>query len=362
MIRALKHYPDDPEEAQRPKALRADLRVQFVTPRTPVTLPDPLPGDCLESAPDYTADPLALAEIRNGAVLRDGSFVFTERNELLRESVDRLSFADKLFSSHQELEQNLDATPTEPSPDTVTVIGSQRANNYFHWWIDVLAKCWLIQSSPYRTCHLITPPLTQSFQRESLDLLGLRTTPMTRPIHRFRRTLAIRGLTHGSSQAIVPQVAEFARWCRAKLTLPLSPRSRKLFLSRRRARNRRLVNEEEVLALLGADFELIEPETMSVQEQALLFSQAEMIVAPHGASLTNLLLCTQPTPVLELVNDQEPPHTYRRLAALLGHPYIAVGCKSGPTARPLKKRDIKARPSAVRNAAARLHRSSIAAQ
>jgi capsular polysaccharide biosynthesis protein len=361
-IRALKHYPDDPEKADGPKRLRDDLLIWFVTPRTSVTLPDPLPGDCRDRPVRYAAGPLVLAELRNGAVMRDGSYVFTERNELLRESVDRLSFVEKLSKSRPNLETELGAAAPEPSPETVAVLGAQRTANYFHWWIDVVAKCWRIHNSPYRTCHLVTPPLTEDFQRDSLRLLGLHTTPVTRPLQRFQRTISVRGLTSGSSLAIVPEAAEFARWCRAKLGLPPSRGSRKLFLSRRRARTRSLVNEDEILTALGADFELIELETMSMREQVLLFSQASAIAAPHGAGLTNILFCTQPTTVLELVHDESSNTSYRQLSGLLGHPYIGVGCEpvGEPQSKP-GKRDMKASPSLVAAAAARLRKSSILA-
>lgn len=360
----MKHYPEEPNDATDPMRLRDDLLIQFVTPRTPVTLPAPLPGDCLSDHVTYFAGPLVLAALRNAAVSRDGCYVFTERNELFRESVDRLSFMEDLFASRPNLEAELEATPTEPAPDTVAVLGAQRAVNYFHWWIDVLPKCWMLGNSPYRQCHLLTPPLTQAFQHESLRLLGQHATPLTRPLQRFRQTICMRGLTYGSSQAISPQVAEFAQWCRAKLDLTPSRRSRKLFLSRRRARTRKLVNEREILALLGPDFELIELETLSVEEQAQLFSQADAIVAPHGAGLTNLLFCTQPTPVLELLYEDGMKNTsYRQLAGILGHPYVGVGCKSvfDSNVKP-GVRDIEASPARVATAAVHLHLSGTASR
>lgn len=358
-LRALKYYPDDPEGNEGPKRPRDDVLIQFVTQRTSVTPADPLEGDCLDRPAAYGADPMVLAELRGGAVIRDGSFVFTERNELLRESVDRLSSIARLSDSHPNLEAELAATPPEPSPETVAVLGCQRTANYFHWWIDVLAKCWVIHNSPYRACRLVTPPLTQDFQRDSLRLLNQSVTPLTRPLQRFRYIVFARGFTYGSSQAIAPQVTEFAQWCRTMLKLSPSPKRRKLFLSRMAARSRRLVNEDQVVAALGADFELVELETLSVKEQASLFSEASVIVAPHGAGLTNLLFCSRPTAVLELVHEDAPPYTFRRLAGLLGHPYIAIGCEPENQARlKLGRRDMTASASDVAAAAARLQESS----
>ncbi|MGC1851315.1 MAG: glycosyltransferase family 61 protein [Solirubrobacterales bacterium] len=355
----MRHYSGDPAEHKRPKKLRDDVLVRFATQRTSVTPPDPLPGDCIDQPITYDVDPIVFAELRNGAITRHG-FVFTERNELLRESVDKASYTVRLARSHPDLQVELDATAPEPSPEAVAVLGCQRAGNYFHWWIDVLAKCWVLRNSPYRTYRLVTPPLTQDFQRESLRLLNQSVTPMTRPLHRFHRMVFARGLTYGSAQALSPQITEFAQWCRTTLALRPSSRRRKLFISRRSARSRRLLNEDEVIAALGADFELVELETLSVREKALLLAEATVVVAPHGAGLTNLLFCAEPTAVVELVHDDAPPKVFRRLAGLLGHPYIAVGCRP-ETQEEVKqdRRDMRASPSDVDAAIARLQKAAV---
>lgn len=341
-LRALRYYShEDGVSEARP---RDDVLLRFVTQRTSVTPVDPLPGDAVEHSIGYGADPIVFAELRNGAVAREGCFVFTERNELLRESVDRLSSVAALRSSNPELEDALAAAEVEPVPGAVAVLGGQRDENYFHWWIDVIARCWLIHNSPYRGCRIVTGRLTEDFQHESLRLLGQSVLPLTRPFQRFGRVVSTRGLTHGSSQSIVPQVTEFSQWCRRTLKLTPSAQRRRLFLSRRAARTRCLVNEEEVLAALGDELEVVELEAKSVEEQAALFCEADVVVAPHGAALTNLLFCPQATAVIELVDEQAPPHTYRRLASLLGHPYIAVGCKPECQRRHEPgRRDIRAR-------------------
>ncbi|HEU5142262.1 MAG TPA: glycosyltransferase family 61 protein, partial [Solirubrobacterales bacterium] len=326
MVRALKHYPPGETRAGRLRP-RDDLTIHPVAGRTTVTLPEPLEGDGLTKPMSYSAGPLAMTELRNGAVLRDGGFVFTAENELLRESVDRRAFADRLAKSHPNLQGELEAAKPEEPCETVAVLGGQRAVNYFHWWIDVVAKCWMLEGWPHRACRLTTSPLTHEFQRESLRLLGLEAQTLTRPVQRFHRLVFAHGLAPGSAQTLAPQVTEFGRWCRARLNRTASRGERKLFLSRRRARTRRLVNEDEVLAALGPEIERVELESLPVREIADLFAEACLVVAPHGAGLTNLLFCPEPTPVVELVPESSPPATYRQLAGLLGHPYLAVPCK-----------------------------------
>ncbi len=76
---------------------------------------------------------------------------------------------------------------------------------------------------------------------------------------------------------------------------------KKLYISRGDATLRRVKNEKEVLALLeplGFEGQMISH--LPFPEQAALFASADVIVAPHGAALANLMFCRPGTQVLEV--------------------------------------------------------------
>jgi capsular polysaccharide biosynthesis protein len=76
---------------------------------------------------------------------------------------------------------------------------------------------------------------------------------------------------------------------------------RKIYISRRSATHRRIVNEDEVRALAGRHgFEVVELEDLPVTEQIRMFASARTILAPHGAGLTNIIYSERPR-VLELL-------------------------------------------------------------
>lgn len=79
-----------------------------------------------------------------------------------------------------------------------------------------------------------------------------------------------------------------------------SENHRKLFFPRR---GKRIIeNEAEVRELLiNFGFEIIEDINRSVDEQIALYQSASVIIAPHGAGLTNLLWCHPGTQVIELL-------------------------------------------------------------
>jgi len=129
-----------------------------------------------------------------------------------------------------------------------------------------------------------------------------------------------------------------AAWARERL-VPLARSSsvtaktgRYLYLSRRGAPRRRVGNEDELVATLAArDFEVIQPELLSVTEQITLFAQAQMIVAPAGAALTNMLFMPVGGTVVVLQSDYAErgagDQYFDALAAACGHRFRAI---SGP--------------------------------
>lgn len=80
-----------------------------------------------------------------------------------------------------------------------------------------------------------------------------------------------------------------------------SNKTRRLFLARKTMQWRRLINESEIaedLSELG--FEVIFMETMSTSEQIELFQQADIIVAPNGSALLNLIFADTKVKLLVL--------------------------------------------------------------
>jgi len=66
-------------------------------------------------------------------------------------------------------------------------------------------------------------------------------------------------------------------------------RKKRIYISRQNS-SRKILNEDELIHMLRAhDFQIVQCEDLTVVEQICLFSQAEIIIAPHGAGLTNLL-------------------------------------------------------------------------
>lgn len=108
--------------------------------------------------------------------------------------------------------------------------------------------------------------------------------------------------------------------------------SRRLYVSRQDATRRRLHNENEVFSTLERNgFELIVPGKLSFQEQRQIFSEAEIIVGPHGAGLVNMIFAGRGATVIELRSNAGGLQHFAQLAQALGQRYVAIAASKENT-------------------------------
>jgi len=112
------------------------------------------------------------------------------------------------------------------------------------------------------------------------------------------------GFEHYSGQFIHPITMNYVKNKLLKKVEAVSTHkvfSRKIFISRKDSMLRRILNEDDVFQLFEPlGFVRYELSKMTVEEQILLFKNAEIMVGEHGAGLTNLLFCNKETMVIEL--------------------------------------------------------------
>jgi hypothetical protein len=106
---------------------------------------------------------------------------------------------------------------------------------------------------------------------------------------------------------------------------------RRVYISRRNASRRKVVNEEKLVEiLLKFDFEIIEFENLTVLDQVNLMNETDVFIGLHGAGLTNLMFMNQNTKVLELTPIISDFKNFRfpfwRIADLLNINYSVIFC------------------------------------
>ena len=95
------------------------------------------------------------------------------------------------------------------------------------------------------------------------------------------------------------------------------PAAKRLYLARRHAKDRPLLNESEVIQLFERyGFFAIDPEMHTFEEQVRFAASAEIVAGPYGANLANLIFAQRARKCLILATKQQPE--FARLASALG--------------------------------------------
>jgi capsular polysaccharide biosynthesis protein len=218
----------------------------------------------------------------------------------------------------------------------VVVLAGLTNNIYFHWMLDILPRWELlrINNCNFDEIDYFVVDNSFSFQQETLKLLAI-------PEHKQININKIHHLQ--ATQLIVPSfpgtVAWMPKWTCDFLkqqflnleNIKLPSFQKRIYITRKLAKSRRVLNEDEILKLLAAyGFEEIILESMSVLEQAALFSQAEIIISPHGSGLTNLVFCQPGTKVIELFSPNYVYHCYWWISNLVSLDYYYLLGKTLP--------------------------------
>ena len=100
---------------------------------------------------------------------------------------------------------------------------------------------------------------------------------------------------------------------------------RKIFLSREGMARRRLSDEAQLLAALQAEgFVAVRMEDLSGADQLATVTQADVIVGPHGSTLTSLLAMRPGSGCVEMSNPQKGTLGFALIAARRGLRYAPV--------------------------------------
>jgi hypothetical protein len=232
-------------------------------------------------------------------------------------------------------EAALDAAPRLRGPHVSIVNGN--AINYYHWTIDGLLPLFILR--PY-----LPPDVTLLMPQTLLDCAGtpgqvdhmaalrawgmddMKMVVAPPPVCHVEE---IYWLDHGSPLDFPAAVFHAAR---AAVLGRLGPpdfiapgAKRRIYIPRRGIR--RVANEAAVEhALRPYGFESILMENYPPAEQISMFRDAEMVVGPHGAGLSNIMFCAPGARVMEFMPQQEYRSFFADISDKLGHAHAVLPC------------------------------------
>jgi hypothetical protein len=198
----------------------------------------------------------------------------------------------------------------------VTWVMERVYTNHAHWLTGPLPKILLLKERGQLE-NVYLPEARTPTMEGSLRMLGL--DPDDFPSFDFEHVLEAGKLTTINNDRLGRETVCSVR---DAFQDPSTSPSRRVYISRDEASYRRLVNEDEVWALLReAGFERVYMETLSFEQQVQLMQETAVLVAPHGAGLANMLFLDPSACVVEIAVKDYPSPDFYAMAASLGLRY-----------------------------------------
>lgn len=231
----------------------------------------------------------------------------------------------------------------------VAVFTASNQHIYWHWLLDVIPRLIMLEEMG-RSPKTLYIQIQALFQHDMLEFLGILSKNTIIDCDQFPMISA--------SKLLVPchQIMEgrqFPKWvCQAlkKKFIPFANKGKvvstgRMYISRAGSRQRRISNEEKLLPILQSyGFRVVKLEELTFGEQIGLFMEAEVVVAPNGSGLANLVFCSEGTTVIEIFPNisqalTNVDYTFNfdynyRLARTLDLPYFFVCGSNGKGSTP----------------------------
>jgi len=190
-------------------------------------------------------------------------------------------------------------------------------NNYYHSLVDKLPAL-IAYKRMNLSCPIVATYKLDKIERYLCKELGIDPDEII--VDTQGALIADRGF--------IPKVeslrAPFYEHCRTRPTLSASTKKR-IYISRSRSADRPLQNESSIHELLEANsFSIVHMEDHSFEEQISIARNADVIVAPHGAGLTNMIFAESGTSVVELIPDRYMTPLFKQLAIDCSHKYSTL--------------------------------------
>ncbi|WP_199620266.1 glycosyltransferase family 61 protein [Paenibacillus alkalitolerans] len=225
---------------------------------------------------------------------------------------------------------------------TLGVLTHTASDSYFHWMMDVLPRIDLIRKTGIAVDKYVLntyyKPLL-SFQDETLNMLGIppdaRIT-IDGNVQLNAEKLLVPSLI-GSRSHYPAWTVRFLRKEFAKyIAYGHSNVYRRIYISREDSDCRNVVNEKQVMGLLEKyGFKKMTLSGMPVTEQIRIFASADIVVAPHGANLTNIIFCRPGTKVVEIFSPYYVNTIYWVMSNYAGLDYYYLLGKRGFSSKSL---------------------------
>lgn len=213
------------------------------------------------------------------------------------------------------------------------VLDSPWAKYFWHWIMEYVPRVLIAERCGFRGFYIVSTK-APSFQIDTLARIGISKDRLVARggspiwVERLWYPEVLVG-TPGHSLKDTSSYTSLLSDIREKILGPLInnvPVNRRVYISRRKSdRGRHVVNEAELVALLGSyGIEESVMEDLSLHEQLEIMSNASLLVGPHGAGMVHVLFMPPRSTVVELFSPHYVPAANAAAMKLLQHHYFPI--------------------------------------
>ena len=178
----------------------------------------------------------------------------------------------------------------------VIILGSSAADNYYRNLITFLPRIFLISDKNINLAiHRHSSNKFRNFLKNILISLGIKLNKfiyLDDDFYLFNNSQIPQFFSKKISIGILNQML-------AKKNINQKIR---LYVTRKNASYRKIINESNLIdELKTKNFQIIDTENMTINEQINIFSSAEVVISPTGSALANIVFCKEGTKILEIL-------------------------------------------------------------
>jgi capsular polysaccharide biosynthesis protein len=264
--------------------------------------------------PQMRSDAADIAVLPGGRLVGVSGFVVTDDGLLATET----AWDDRKLDEAGVLQMRR-LPRADAVPGVHASLISQWCDAYYHWITDALPRLKVLEAAGYGDVNLAVPVRLAPWQQRSLELLGIPSTNLTPYSGRHLRAETLVWPRPVALPGNTPLWA--CEWLRERFVPPDPQSHRRLYMTRRQEKVRRVSNETALWTLLEArGFEMVDPGTLTFDQQIALFADTSIVAAPHGGALANILFAQHAT-IIELFEPSYVNLCFYVIADRCGHNY-----------------------------------------
>lgn len=263
-----------------------------------------------------------ILKIPNGKVFSRIGFVQTG-SHIIKDLLSQ-NYPLEIFATWK-LQCSIGHISPQKIPGRVLVLTRNDHDCYGHWLAEFLPRLLMVHEQ-HIAYDWIYVPYTHRYIKESLALLGVHPSKIIEPMNKtfyvqadelIVPSLTARQIPSNDTDHFTgyyPATFYCPNWAITMLQNTFLPMiesvdtahfSKRIFISRKDAGQRKMINEDEVFALFEQKgFKRYNMSELTFLQQIALFHNAEYVVGAHGSGLTNLIFCKPGTIVFEIFQNQ----------------------------------------------------------